>query len=219
MTVRLLPCGDAALLVELDRLEDVLALHAALEADPVDGVDDVVPAARTLLLRLDPARTTLRDVAARLTRTALADRPRADHHDHRNHDHGARGANEVVELPVRYDGPDLDEIAAITGLGREGVVAAHTAATWTVAFCGFAPGFGYLVGDEPRLAVPRREVPRTRVPSGAVGLAGEFTGVYPRESPGGWQLLGQTGARVWDLDRDPPALLRPGVHVRFVAVP
>lgn len=211
MSVRLLPCGDAALLVELDRLDDVLALHAALEADPVDGVDDVVPAARTLLLRLDPARTTVPAVAAALRRAALADRPRADHHD-------GRSTGAVVELGVRYDGPDLDEVGVLTGLGRDGVVAAHTAATWTVAFCGFAPGFGYLVGDDPRLVVPRRAVPRTRVPAGAVGLAGEFTGVYPRESPGGWQLLGQTDARVWDLDRDPAALLRPGVHVRFVAV-
>lgn len=93
---------------------------------------------------------------------------------------------------------------------------AHTGQTWTVAFVGFAPGFGYLTGQDRRLHVPRRSDPRVRVPAGAVGLAGEFSGIYPRESPGGWQLLGRTPTPVWDLDRDPPALLQPGIRVRFV---
>lgn len=93
---------------------------------------------------------------------------------------------------------------------------AHTGQTWTVAFVGFAPGFGYLTGQDHRLHVPRRSTPRLRVPAGAAGLAGEFSGIYPRESPGGWQLLGRTPTPVWDLDRDPPALLQPGIRVRFV---
>lgn len=87
-----------------------------------------------------------------------------------------------------------------------------------MAFCGFAPGFGYMVGGDPRLRVPRRDEARVRVPAGAVALAGEFTGVYPRASPGGWQLLGRTDAVIWDVDRDPPGLLRPGVRVRFEEV-
>ena len=113
---------------------------------------------------------------------------------------------------VRYDGPDLDEVARLTGLTHAEVVAAHTGTPWRVAFGGFAPGFAYLVGGDPRLHVPRRDRPRPSVPAGSVGLAGEFSGVYPRSSPGGWQLLGTTDAVLWDADRDPPALLAPGHH-------
>ena len=123
-----------------------------------------------------------------------------------------------MEVPVVYDGEDLEDVARLTGLSREEVVAAHTGQLWRVAFGGFAPGFGYLVGEDDRLHVPRRAEARTRVPAGAVGLAGEYTGVYPRESPGGWQLIGRTELRLFDLDRDPPALLRPGARVRFVEV-
>jgi KipI family sensor histidine kinase inhibitor len=123
-----------------------------------------------------------------------------------------------VEIPVVYDGPDLDEVARLTGLAEDEVVAAHTGTPWRIAFGGFAPGFAYLVDGDPRLHVPRRAEPRTSVPAGAVGLAGEFSGVYPRPSPGGWQLLGRTDAPLWDVDRDPPALLQPGGWVRFVAV-
>ena len=117
---------------------------------------------------------------------------------------------------MTYDGEDLAEVGRLTGLGERGVVEAHTGQTWTVAFAGFSPGFGYLIGQDDRLHVPRRDNPRTKVPAGSVGLAGEFSGVYPRESPGGWQLLGRTDLAMWDLDRDPPALLHPGVRVRFV---
>ncbi len=128
----------------------------------------------------------------------------------------ADGGAGAVEVPVVYDGADLGEVAALTGLTPAGVVAAHTGTPWRVAFTGFAPGFGYLEGGDPRLDVPRRAVPRVRVPAGAVGLAGRFSGVYPVESSGGWQLIGRTEAVLWDLDRDPPALLRPGISVRFV---
>ena len=119
---------------------------------------------------------------------------------------------------MRYDGPDLDEVGRLTGLGTTGVVAAHTGTAWMVAFGGFAPGFAYLTGGDGRLRVPRRDRPRPSVPAGAVGLAGEFSGVYPRASPGGWQLLGTTDAVLWAVDRDPPALLSPGTTVRFVDV-
>ena len=117
---------------------------------------------------------------------------------------------------MTYDGPDLAEVARLTGLDESEVVAAHTGTPWRIAFGGFAPGFAYLTGGDERLRVPRRDEPRTTVPAGAVGLAGEFSGVYPRPSPGGWQLIGSTEARLWDPDRDPPALLEPGGWVRFV---
>ncbi|MEY9211085.1 allophanate hydrolase subunit 1 [Thermobifida halotolerans] len=201
--MRVLDCGDTGVLVEVADLDEVVALHAALAAQPPPGVEELVPAARTVLLRVSPGHDTAAVAAA-----VRALRPRPRH----------LAAAEEVEIPVRYDGADLPDIAAATGLGESGVVAAHSSATWTVAFCGFAPGFGYLVGDDPRLHVPRRAEARTRVPAGSVALAGGFTGVYPRSSPGGWQLLGRTDTVVWDLDRDPPGLLRPGVRVRFVPV-
>lgn len=180
----------------------MLALYAELVDEPPPGVIDMVPAARTLLLRIDPTRGDASTVA----RAVLEARPSK----------GGRPDSGRLEVPVTYDGEDLAEVAALTGLGERGVVEAHTGQEWTVAFCGFSPGFGYLVGGDIRLHVTRRRTPRTRVPGGAVALAGEFTGVYPRESPGGWQLIGHTEMRAWDLDRDPPALLLAGVRVRFV---
>ena len=200
--MRLLPCGGSGLLVEVEDLGEVLALYAELVEDPPEGVVDLVPAARTLMLRIDPARTD----PARVARAVRAARPQSTH----------RPDAGLVEVPVTYDGDDLAEVGRLTGLGERGVVEAHTAQEWTVAFCGFAPGFGYLVGADERLTVPRRDVPRTRVPARSVALAGEFTGVYPRESPGGWQLIGRTTLEPWDLQRDPPALLVPGSRVRFV---
>jgi KipI family sensor histidine kinase inhibitor len=200
--VRTLPCGDRGLLVELADLDEVLALYGALVDDPPEGVVDLVPAARTLLLRLDPARTDVETVRRSLARTRPAP--------------GSRSRGESVEVPVSYDGEDLAEVGRVTGLGERGVVEAHTGQDWTVAFCGFSPGFGYLVGEDDRLHVPRRSSPRKRVPAGAVALAGEFAGIYPRESPGGWQLIGHTTMLPWDLERDPPTVLLPGVSVRFV---
>ena len=205
--VRVLRAGTRGLLVEVGSLEQVLGLHAALAATPLPGVAEVVPAARTLLLVLDGTRGA-DAVAAAVHEVRAAPT--------------ARGTGEVVEVATRYDGDDLDDVAAALGCSAGDVVAAHTAATWTVAFTGFAPGFGYLVaGDADEAArwqVPRRSRPRTRVPAGAVGLAGGFTGVYPRTSPGGWQLVGRTDLTVFDAAREPAALLRPGVRVRFRAV-
>ncbi len=210
--VRALACGDAAVLLEVDDLPAVLAVHRALVADPPPGVADLVPAARTVLVRWAGPRA-----AADGTGTALAVARAAL--DAPGGDQEAPREPAVVTVPVAYDGDDLADVAALTGLSTAEVVAAHTGTAWTVAFTGFAPGFGYLVGGDPRLAVPRRPAPRQRVPAGAVGLAGEFSGVYPRASPGGWQLIGRTTARVWDAARTPPALLAPGAVVRFTAVP
>jgi KipI family sensor histidine kinase inhibitor len=203
--------GTAALLVECGSLDEVLATYAAIreavDGGRVPGVVDVVPAARTVLLSLDP-RVSDPTVAA----AALAG---LDPAGTREEEPGER---DVLELPVTYDGEDLPDVAAILGCSPEEVVRRHTSGLWTVAFCGFAPGFGYLTADEGEWDVPRRDTPRKVVPAGAVGLAGEFTGAYPKPSPGGWQLIGRTDAPLFDLDRDPPALFSPRRRVRFVAV-
>ena len=196
----MLPYGDRALLVEVPDLPAVAAVRAALESRPLPGQVDVVPAARTVLVVLDrtPSET---DVAA-LRRIPLEPPARPP---------GER----VVDLPVVFDGPDLAEVAELTGRSVAALVEALATTELTVAFGGFAPGFAYLTGLPPELHVPRRATPRTRVPAGAVGLAGPFAGAYPRASPGGWQLVGRTDAVLFDVDREPPALLGPGVRVRF----
>jgi KipI family sensor histidine kinase inhibitor len=200
--IRVLPCGDRALLVEVDGLAAVAGLSAALERSPLPGQLEVVPAARTVLIRFDrPPGDADRVALRRLRAAAAADRP----------------AGPLVELPVVFDGPDLGEVAELTGRAVDALVRELLDVEFTVAFGGFAPGFGYLTGLPEHLHVPRRASPRTRVPAGAVGLAGPFAGAYPHPSPGGWQLVGRTGAVLFDVDRDPPALLRPGVRVRFRA--
>jgi len=210
--VRALPYGNAAVLFEAEPTE-IRTLTAVLGRQPPGGVVDIVPAERTVLVRVVPG-TDLAVVRAyvfalQTPGTQAADPPVGDE---------PTAAPETVSIPVIYDGADLDRVAELTGLGPAGVVNAHTSTAWTVAFCGFAPGFAYLTGGDPRLAVPRRDSPRARVPAGSVALAGPYSAVYPGDSPGGWQLIGRTAATVWDLDRDPPARLRPGVRVTFIDV-
>jgi KipI family sensor histidine kinase inhibitor len=195
-----LPYGDRALLVEVADLGAVAAVAAALERTPLPGQRELVPAARTVLVRLD--RPPTETDAALLRRLATGPAP-------------LRTDAPSVELPVVFDGPDLTEVAELTGRSVPDLVAALGAVEFTVAFSGFAPGFGYLTGLPEELHVPRRATPRTRVPAGSVGLAGPFAGAYPRASPGGWQLVGRTDAVLFDVDRPEPALLRPGVCVRF----
>ena len=199
---RVLAMGDAAVLVELADLDAVLAHAAAIEAAGWPGVVDVVPGARTVVVTVRPGT----DLGALRRAIQTLDVTPIDAAD-----------GETVEIPVVYDGPDLAEVAELTGLDADEVVAAHTGTPWRVGFGGFAPGFAYLTGGDPRLNVERRSEPRTSVPPGAVGLAGEFSGIYPRSSPGGWQLIGRTDAPLWDATRTPPALLTPGAQVRFVA--
>lgn len=191
--MRVLPCGDRGVLLDCDSLDEAQGWFAALRDHA-----EVVLGASTVLVRGEPA--AVRALVARSGPVAVVP-----------------GAGRTVEVPVTYDGDDLDEVAALTGLTGDEVVAAHTSTPWTVAFTGFAPGFSYLVGGDERLHVPRRSSPRTRVPAGAVGLAGAFSGVYPRASPGGWQLIGSTPLAMWDPARADPALLVAGTTVRFVA--
>jgi KipI family sensor histidine kinase inhibitor len=205
MPGRLLPCGELALLVELDDLGQVVALAAAARSLP--GISDVVPAARTVLLGVEHAAAL-----PGLRRTVEALLPGLDHPPATQ----GTGAPDPIEIAVTYDGPDLDRVAELTGLTVPEVVAAHTGTDWVAAFGGFAPGFCYLTGGDPRLTVPRLARPRTSVPPGSVGLAGPFSGIYPRSSPGGWQLIGRTDAVLWDSQRTPPALITPGATVRFV---
>ncbi|GAA4536845.1 allophanate hydrolase subunit 1 [Amycolatopsis samaneae] len=198
---RVAPYGRRAVLVDLDGQEDVLGLHGALDHEPPEGVVELVPAARTLLVRFDPERTSHERLADDLLR-------------HSTVDVSARAGREVV-IEVRYDGEDLAEVAECTGLSVAEVVTRHEQGGYVAAFCGFAPGFAYLTGLDPALHVPRRATPRTRVPAGAVAIAGEYTAVYPNSSPGGWRLLGHTGHPVWDVERARPNLLTPGTRVRF----
>jgi len=202
--MRALPVGDHALLVEVSTDAEAQALHADLLRRRAEGslsVREIVPAARTVLLDgLDePAR-----LAAYLSDARLPPAPPA--------------SKEAVEIPVRYDGPDLADVARRWGVSPDEAARIHAGAGFRVAFCGFAPGFGYLTGLPARCAVPRHATPRTNVPAGSVGLAGPYTGVYPRSSPGGWRLIGTTDAVLWDPARVPAALLSPGTPVRFVPV-
>ncbi|WP_246199681.1 urea amidolyase family protein [Arthrobacter zhaoguopingii] len=195
--------GDRALLVELPGLPEVLSLQAQLDAEPSEGQVDVVAAAQTVLVTAGSARQAAR-IARRIRSLDFSVGPRSEE---------AR-----IDIEVMYDGADLAEVARHAGLSESGVVDAHTSQDWTAAFGGFAPGFAYLTGGDLRLEVPRRASPRTSVPAGSVALAGGYSAIYPRESPGGWQLIGRTDAVLWDLGRDVPALIRPGNRVRFTAV-
>lgn len=207
MAGRLLPYGDRAVLVELGSLDEALLVHAALTGPRrPPGLQDAVVGARSVLLVADSPASLAQ---VRTQAQAATGRSSPDVRTSSSADHP------TVKIPVRYDGPDLADVAELTGLSVSEVVRAHTSTVWAVGFAGFAPGFAYLVGGDPRLRVPRRAQPRTRVPAGAVALADDFSGIYPRASPGGWQLIGSTKTVLWDLDRDPPALLRPGTRVRF----
>ncbi|MFD8980527.1 allophanate hydrolase subunit 1 [Streptomyces sp. NPDC059564] len=200
--MRTLVVGDEALLVEVDSAGEVAALHAELlrrrDAGELGGVREVVPAARTVLL--DGVRGP-RALAARIAGWEVP--PLAE------------TEGPLVTVPVRYDGPDLAEVAGAWGVAEEEVPGLVGGIVFRVAFCGFAPGFGYLTGLPERLRLPRRATPRTAVPAGSLALAGEYAGVYPRSSPGGWQLIGSTDAVLWDPAREPAALFAPGVRVRF----
>ena len=195
--------GTRAVLAELAGTQGVLALQALLLETPLPGQLDVLAAAETVLVTAD-SPVSARRIAEQLLRLDLTAPVQRD--------------GELLVIDTVYDGEDLAVVGELTGLGTDGVIAAHTGQVWTVAFAGFAPGFGYMVGENQALSVPRRSSPRTAVPAGSVALAGNYSAVYPRSSPGGWQLIGRTGAKMWDLDREQPALASPGHRVQYRAV-
>jgi KipI family sensor histidine kinase inhibitor len=236
--------GDAALLVEAGAKPGAAArLRAVIWGQNLPGIADVIPGAETVLVTLEPGGLGLEGLAGRL-RVLVAEGGDGSDGDGGvgGNDEaigvsgagvafGARmavGAGEVagageatgaeggvIEIPVVYDGPDLDEVAGLTGLSRQQVIERHAAAEYLVGWLGFSPGFGYLTGLDPELHVPRRDSPRTSVPAGSVAIAGPLAAVYPSASPGGWRLLGRTAAQLWDARREPPAVLAPGRRVRF----
>lgn len=224
--MRFLTCGADSILVELADLDETLRVFAALQsavkhaveqtaesperaAQPsatsvFAGVKQLIPAARTVYVAFDPLLSSRVELTAAIRALNVA----ADMERH----------SRIVEIPVIYDGEDMADVADLLGISVDEVVRRHCDVAWSVAFVGFAPGFAYLTGGDPIFDVPRRKVPRLSVPAGAVGLAGTFSGVYPRVSSGGWQLLGHTETPMWDERADPPALLQPGDTVRFTPV-
>jgi 5-oxoprolinase (ATP-hydrolysing) subunit B len=196
--MRVLPCGPGAILAEYDSLDEVMAVDAALRASGLAGIEDVIPAARTVLV-------TYHDIDRRALETLLIPT-----------DQAPRPQGPVVEIPVVYDGIDLDEVAAATGLSTEQIIETHSSVTYSAAFLGFTPGWAYLVGLPSQLHLPRRSTPRTAITAGSVAIANEFTGVYPTVSPGGWHLLGHTTVKMFDVDRDKPSFVMAGDRVRFV---
>lgn len=185
----------------LELPDNAAAVRVARRLASESGLVDVVPGHRTVLVTWDGEPPELIELAE----AALGE------------DQAAALSRASVEIPVRYDGSDLDEVARLTALSPEEVATRHMGAEYVVGFLGFAPGFAYLLGGDERLHVERRAEPRKLVPAGSVALAGPYSGIYPRESPGGWQLIGSTTAVLFDAMRDPPALLSPGDRVRFVS--
>jgi KipI family sensor histidine kinase inhibitor len=219
--LRVLPAGSSAVLVEPADARGVVELYLRLQATAPGGVTDLVPAAATVLVAFDQRLLSRASVVDWVSRAA----ERAARMEDRRTNEGATagagtaeegGSTAIVELPVRYDGPDLAVVAELSGASVDDVIAAHLDQLWTAAFIGFAPGFAYLMGEDDRLSVPRRDSPRAAVPAGSVALAAGYCGVYPRESPGGWHLIGRTDAVLWDVRRADPALLAPGTRVRFI---
>ncbi len=207
MTPRLLPAGSRAVLLETDDLATTLAVTERLREARLPEIEDLVPAAETVLVQV-VAGTDLATFGPRLL-SRISDLEVEDAGTH---------VHDPFVIGVRYDGPDLDDVAAAAGLSRAEIITAHTGKPWRAAFVGFSPGFAYLAGGDRRLAVPRRTESRTNVPAGAVALAGEFSAVYPRQSPGGWQIIGSTDATLWNTDADPPAAIEPGRWVIFVDI-
>ena len=220
--MRFLGVNNSAFLIELADLEETLALFDRLQQEirraekdlqdqekfqgqeKLQAIVEIIPAARTLLVTFDPSLADENTLETEIAGLKL--------------EKGQQKSGKLVEIPVVYDGEDLDDVAALLKIDREEVIRRHVESHYQVAFCGFAPGFAYLTGGDPVFNVPRRASPRKSIPAGSVALAGKFGGVYPQPSPGGWQLIGRTDVKMFDLDRDPPSLLKPGDRVHFVDV-
>ena len=196
------PFGDAALLVELASSDMAQSLAASLRTEPPHGIVEVVPGLASLLVELDPLTADAERASDAIERRLAGLQP-------------LQPSGRTHTIPVAYDGPDLDDVAELTGLSVPDVVARHSSAELHVLFCGFAPGFAYL-GDLPvELRVDRLATPRTRTPAGSVAIAGSMTGIYPADLPGGWRVIGRTEVALFDPSADRPALLEPGDRVRF----
>lgn len=198
--MKLRNAGRGGLLVEVDSAAEVRALYTELLRRAPAGLRDIVPAARTVLL----VGTGLESLASDIPNWPLAD--------------AALATGPLLEIPVVYDGQDMEDVVTLSSLSRAEIIRLHSGTEFSVAFCGFVPGFAYLTGLPKALHVSRRKTPRKRVDAGSVAMAGEFTGIYPSSSPGGWQLIGHTPLTVWDNTRQPPALLAPSTRVRFVEI-
>jgi KipI family sensor histidine kinase inhibitor len=200
VTVRWLPVGDRAVLIELDSLDEVHRLHRSVQAAGI-GVDSI-PGRSTLLVTTDGAVDALVAQLQDLPTEPAAGVPEPARH----------------EIPVVYDGDDLPDVAAACGLSVEAVVRLHGSVEYVVAFLGFSRGFPYLSGLPEQLRLPRRATPRPRVPAGSVAIASDQCGIYPMPTPGGWHLIGRTSRQLFDPATDPPSVLAPGDRVRFVDV-
>lgn len=201
-TIRFLPVNLSHILVEFCSLKDALAFYESVKEADITAIQDIIPAAKTVLIHYTPWLISAQELVFQLRQLeikALATR-----------------YSQSLTIPVHYQGEDLQEVAELLGIETDEVIRRHTEQIYQVAFTGFAPGFAYLVADNSPLYVPRRQTPRTRIPAGSVGLAGEFSGVYPQQSPGGWQLIGTTEIKMWDLTREQPAFLLPGDKVHFI---
>jgi KipI family sensor histidine kinase inhibitor len=196
--------GDRAWLVELPDNAGVHALADAVRGRWDPEIEDVVPGEQTLLISWRSTAPPLAAIEERIG--ALVGEPAPDQRRRK------------LTVPVRYDGADLEVVALRLGIDRDRVVQLHTSPEYTVAFLGFAPGFAYLIGGSEQLAIPRRADPRPRVAAGSVAIAAHYSGVYPVSAPGGWHLLGHTDLTLFDPDRNPPALLEPGMRVSFQAL-
>jgi inhibitor of KinA len=209
---RIAPAGDRALLITIGTVIDpallgqVLALDRALQDQRPRGLLSTVPAYASLLCRFDPGVT---DVA----RLADAIRQLEGRED------ASIPSTPVVEIPTRYDGPDLPEVALKTNLTPAGLIELHAGREYLVYCVGFAPGFTYCGALPDEIAVPRLASPRLRVPAGSIGIAGRQTGIYAVESPGGWNLIGRTALRLFDPSADPSTRFKPGDRLRFVPIP
>lgn len=212
---RIVPAGESVLIIEFEERIDPLvnattiACAESIQAAAVAGVRDVVPTYRSVAVYFDPLRTDTDALLERITHEAETAGP------------GALVAREPLRIPVCYGGdlgPDLPQVAAFARMSADDVVQRHASATYRVFMLGFVPGFAYLGMVDPDIAMPRRATPRVRVPMGSVGIAGVQTGIYPAETPGGWQLIGQTPVRPFDPRRDDPFLMKAGDAVQFYAI-
>lgn len=203
--MRFLPVNIDAIMVELSSLEQTMALTDQLQNNLVFWkIEEIIPAARTVLIRFNPILTDADTLAKNISALDIKS--------------GSIPSGELITISVNYNGEDLAYVADHLGITVNEVITRHTNNEYQVAFCGFAPGFAYMVSNHAQLNVPRRQSPRVRIPAGSVALAGEFSSVYPQASPGGWQLIGITESAVWDINRDNPALFKPGSRVHFVDV-